>query len=209
MPNYYHLDPAVFDKKFLVYYTVKKGKNKMDNSLAIKVSSAEGAFRELWQHYVHRVGANDLLEWMYDNGFFEMPASINHHDNFTGGLVYHSMRVYFNLIVLAERYNITDSMETLLIVSLLHDLCKIDDYEYATGGWTWTERDDIFGHGSQSVYLASQFINLSKREMEAIRFHMGLFEPQDSKIIGKIYENNSLAWILHVADEAATYITEE
>ena len=60
------------------------------------------------------------------------------------------------------------------------------------------------GHGDKSVFLLAQHIKLSIEEMAAINNHMG-FTAGYEIAVGECYEHNTLAWILHVADEAAAY----
>ena len=66
-----------------------------------------------------------------------------------------------------------------------------------------------FGHGEKSVYIVSKFINLTDEEAQAIRFHMSSWQEGESKNAGACFEKNPLAWFLHVADEAATFIDEK
>ena len=66
------------------------------------------------------------------------------------------------------------------------------------------------GHGSKSVYLAQKYIPLTNEEAVAINCHMGFADrsPNDYSL-GNAYEQYPLAWLLHVADESATYIREK
>lgn len=70
------------------------------------------------------------------------------------------------------------------------------------------EEQFIFGHGEKSVYLIRQFMELTDEEAQAIRFHMGSWVENDKQMAGKVFATNRLAWLLHVADEAATYLDE-
>ena len=86
----------------------------------------------------------------------------------------------------------------------------------AAGDFIWEtvpaytiEDDFVFGHGEKSVYLASKFIVLSDEEAQAIRFHMGAWQDGDKANAGKAFALNPLAFFLHVADEAATYLDEQ
>lgn len=89
-------------------------------------------------NYIKRPGADDLLQWMDANGFFEAPASKRHHGAEPGGLAKHSVNVFKRLIRLnAEEEERQESLnyklETLAICGLLHDLCKIDAYRQVEG----------------------------------------------------------------------------
>jgi hypothetical protein len=132
------------------------------------------------------------------------------------------VNVYEELVRLLKAYpEVRVTAETAAIVSLLHDLCKIGCYKTELRnqkvGGIWVQRpvyvfneDYCFGgHGSKSVYLIQRYIALSEAEASAVNSHMGAWDrsPNDYSI-GSVYEENPLAWILHVADESATYIRE-
>ncbi len=111
--------------------------------------------------------------------------------------------------------------ESAAIVSLLHDLCKIGCYKTELRNTkvngVWVQRpvyvfkeDYCFGgHGSKSVYLIQRHMNLTEAEAAAVNCHMGAWDRSPSDYgVGNVYEENPLAWLLHVADESATYIRE-
>lgn len=74
-----------------------------------------------------------LVEYLITTGFFEAPASTQHHCNYTGGLCEHSLNVYYTLEQLYNTYkdNLTVKYDksTLLTVGLFHDISKTDLYE--------------------------------------------------------------------------------
>lgn len=70
----------------------------------------------------------------------------------------------------------------------------------------WNEDDCFGGHGSKSVYLVQRFMPLSFEEAAAINSHMGFADQTNISSVSSAYEKNVLAWMLHVADEAATYL---
>ena len=69
---------------------------------------------------------------------FEAPASARFHGSYDGGLLEHSLNVYDCLKDYLQRERVKDtyqmhySEETIAIVSLLHDLCKINCYKKGT-----------------------------------------------------------------------------
>lgn len=179
-------------------------------------------FKETFLSYVKRPGAEKLLDWLNDTDFFTAPASTRFHGDHTGGLCEHSVHVWEELVRLLRVYpEIKVSAETAAIVSLLHDLCKIGCYKtelrnkkingiwHTVEGYTFDEDFCFGGHGSKSVYLAQKFINLTNEEAVAINCHMGFADrsPGDYSL-GNAFEQFPLAWLLHVADESATYIRE-
>ena len=63
--------------------------------------------------------------------FFEAPASTHYHGSYPGGLVEHSLNVYYELIG-AGRVPGVPTAETYAVVALLHDICKADFYAQST-----------------------------------------------------------------------------
>ena len=73
--------------------------------------------------------------------------------------------------------------------------------------YTFKEDFCYGGHGSKSVFLIQRFMPLSEAEAVAINCHMGFADrgPGDYSL-GGAYEQYPLAWLLHVADESATFV---
>lgn len=166
---------------------------------------------------IERAGINDLLDWLEKSDFYTCPASTKFHDVCAGGLLQHSLNVYDELKRLLTVYSVKVNEESIIIVSLFHDLCKVNFYttekrnrKNTAGKW---ESYDAFavkekfcygGHGSKSVFLVQNFMRLLPEEAVAINCHMGAWE--DTRYVGAAYEQLPLAWLVHVADEAATYM---
>ncbi len=87
-------------------------------------------FLQLYQDNIKREGADALLAWLKTSDFFTAPASTRFHGSYEGGLLEHSLNVYDCLRWEVEWADLADkySPETIAIVSLLHDVCKIDFY---------------------------------------------------------------------------------
>ena len=159
---------------------------------------------------IERPGIKYLLEWLEDNGFYTAPASTKHHGASEGGLLEHSFKVYENLQKLAEFYSERRDIgyipaESIAIVALFHDVCKVDCYkkDEVTGKYYFDEKFKYGSHGGKSVFILQQFIRLTQSEATAINNHMGAFENERC---GDVYKSNHLAWLLHVADEEAAYL---
>lgn len=168
---------------------------------------------------VHRSGVQALINWLEGTDFFEAPASTRFHDAFEGGLVLHSLNVRSRLVDLCKWYGCDASDESITIVSLFHDVCKAGMYKVemrwrknSDNQWeqypTYKHDEDFAygGHGSKSVFLVQSFMALSPEEAAAINCHMGQFDATTYSNPSPVYERNTLAWLLHVADEAATYL---
>lgn len=66
----------------------------------------------------------------------------------------------------------------------------------------------IFGHGEKSVFILQRFVTISQDEAAAIRYHMSSWQEGEARAAGDTFRRNPLAFFLHVADEAATFIDE-
>ena len=80
----------------------------------------EERFKEIFTSQIDCPGAADLLAWLESTDFFTAPASTKYHGAFPGGLVGHSLNVYYELI---SRKN-AGTAESRAICALLHDICK-------------------------------------------------------------------------------------
>jgi hypothetical protein len=182
--------------------------------------TAKDRFLEIYDKYITRDGSADLRSWLIVTDFFTAPASTKYHDSREGGLCEHSINVFNQLIRLLRAYpEIKTNGETAAIISLLHDVCKAECYKIdyknaknAAGEWekvpyyAWDEQFPYGNHGAKSVYLIERFIRLTDQEAIAIQNHMG---NEDGKYgCADTYRKYPLAWLLHVADEAASYLDE-
>ena len=184
-------------------------------------------FLQIYQSKIHREGADKFLEYLTEKSdFFTTPASTRYHGAYEGGLAQHSVNVYECLRAYMDRERVKDlyhmnySEETIALVSLLHDVCKIGCYKTSTrnvkdenGVWQkvpFYQFDDPmpYGHGEKSVYILSGFMRLSREEAFAIRYHMGFSGNEDKGSVGKAFEQFPLAFALSVADMEATYFLE-
>ena len=181
-------------------------------------------FIKIFTANVHRSGSQELLNWLETTDFFTAPASTKYHCACLGGLVQHSVNVYYTL---TERYfnNETDSSESFAICALLHDLCKAQFYKVSTrnvknettGAWEkqpFYAVEDLFpyGHGEKSVFLIERFMRLKPVEAMAIRWHMGGFDDSAKSgnfSISVAFEKYPLAVQLHLADLESTYLREK
>ena len=174
---------------------------------------------------VNRDGIDKLLAYIEKTDFYKAPASTRFHGNYESGLLEHSLNVYH---LLKEKLShkpyseiVQVSDDTIILITLLHDLCKTNYYtvdyrnkKNADGIWVkepyYTVNDTIpYGHGEKSVMMISKFIDLNMEEMYAIRWHMGFTEPKELyNTISSVYEKFPLALALHEADLEATYLLE-
>ena len=185
-------------------------------------------FIDVYRTYIHREGSEELLDYLMNKSdFFSAPASARFHGAYVGGLCDHSVNVfrcledYLARPRVKEVYGLDYDMESVAIVALLHDLCKVGCYKAGTrnvknettGQWekvpTFFYEDKLpYGHGEKSVYIISGFMRLSREEAMAIRWHMGFSGPEDERTVGQALEQYPLAFALATADMEAAYFLE-
>ena len=143
-----------------------------------------------------------LIKKLDSSDFFRAPASTRYHNAFKGGLLDHSLNVYYNLRYLVDIKGLKEhiSEESIIICGLLHDIAKINFYEPSSrnkkvyhengakydelGRFDWVAefsykiRDAqdrfVFGnHEETSEFMIKTYIPLSVDESVAILNHHG------------------------------------
>lgn len=179
-------------------------------------------FTEIVQKTIQRTGIEELMQWLDTTDFYTAPASTRFHGSFENGLVMHSLNAHSQLKKLCKWYGCDASDESIAIVALFHDLCKVGCYKTEmrwrkdkNNHWeqypTWKFEEDFAygGHGSKSVFLVQSFMKLTPEEASAINCHMGQWDATTYSNPTEVYCRNKLAWLLHVADEAADFLMEK
>lgn len=183
---------------------------------------------------VSRVGINDLIEYIRNSDFYKAPASTRYHLSVEGGLLQHSLNVYRALkgilkdtgngsySYLCDGIEVASlSEENLIIISLLHDICKVNSYAVEKRNrkndeGVWEEYDFYitdekfpYGHGEKSVLIISNFIKLSDIEQMSIRWHMGFPDEFAGKMAyGSAVEKYPVIIAVNTADMLASRIME-
>ena len=169
---------------------------------------------------VNREGMDELINFIEKSDFFKAPASTRFHGSYEGGLLEHSLNVYKLLCEKVKNcpVEINVSQDSLIIIGLLHDICKTNFYKVdfrnaknALGVWEkvpyYTIEDTIpYGHGEKSVMMITEYMKLTPEEKYSIRWHMGYTEPKENyNAIGASYTKYPIALLTHEADLEATY----
>lgn len=110
-----------------------------------------------------RAGIETLIKFLDKSKYFFCWGSYRHH-KYLGGLAEHSLQVCN--IALEENNGLVDR-DSIIISSLLHDVCKVM-YEFPP-------EKGYYGHGTKSVQIIEDYVGfkLTDEEWRAIRFHMG------------------------------------
>ena len=201
------------------------------------LQTAQTHFKDIFQNNIHRDYADAMLDWLeQETDFFTAPSSTKYHGAHPGGLLVHSLNVYYRLRDIAIRdlagkedpgkCRLSEEQEeTVAIIALLHDVCKAQFYKISTrnvknektGQWEkvpyYTIEDAFpYGHGEKSVFLIERFVRLKPAEATAIRWHMGGFDDAargGNFSISVAYDKYPIAVKLHLADLEATYLREK
>lgn len=173
-------------------------------------------FKSIVKECINRSGIDDLMNWLESTDFYTAPASARYHGAESGGLCAHSLEV-FNC--LKNKQDI-ETLETIAISALFHDLCKINTYKVSmrntkdeTGKWIkvpYYEHCDLYplGHGEKSVILLMKYIKLTDEEIMAIRWHMSGFyvsNPGESNALSSALEKYKLVLKLIESDMESAF----
>lgn len=190
----------------------------------------------------NREGMDDLLEYMEKNGFYTAPCSTSYHLAKAGGLAEHSLNVatlchklYLTLDYSCDVYrgheghDLDIGLESVYIVSLLHDIGKIGQFgkpnyiaNMLKGRATkanpnpelvqstakpYVSNPDLLyvDHEIRSISIIEKFIDLTEDEYWAILMHNGLYGSFKYQIQGK---ETPLYLMLHFADMWASRVME-
>ena len=144
-----------------------------------------------------REGMENVISNLERLGFFTAPASTKFHLSIPGGLMLHSWNVCNTALMLRDQMILMKPelqeklpIDSVIIASLLHDVCKSDIYKETLlnrkndqGFWEKVPGYEAdcsnfpMGHGEKSVImLVTMGLKLTKDEMLAIRWHMTAWE---------------------------------
>ena len=179
-----------------------------------------------------REGIECVIAKLDKMGFFTAPASSKNHFCQEGGLLEHSLNVYRVAKMLCGQLqqikpDLKIKDESIIIASLLHDVCKTDIYKKSTkwrkddqGRWEQYEAYDVdysnfpMGHGEKSVMMLLMCgLKMEQEELLAIRWHMGAWNIAFQNFEEKNCMNTAaikypLVTILQTADNLSSHVIE-
>ena len=152
-----------------------------------------------------------IIKVLESSDYFTAPASTRHHLPCVGGLAQHSLNVTNEMGTLKERYHPLIPDESAIIIGLLHDMCKVDQYhpQFNKNGKlsaTPYKTYDQFpmGHGEKSVMMILPHMELTPAEIAGIRWHMSAFDPSWRQGLDKAGDKFPEVWLASTADLMAT-----
>jgi HD superfamily phosphohydrolase YqeK len=134
-----------------------------------------------------REGVDEICKFLEDSDYFTAPASskLDYHNCHKGGLAKHSLEVYDCMVKLNQDYKLGFKEDSIALVGLLHDFCKVNQYEenlLKNGKQSekipYKVNDEFpLGHGEKSaILLLRQGLMLHPDEILGIRWHMNAFD---------------------------------
>lgn len=162
-----------------------------------------------------------LTRWLRQSDFYKAPASIQYHDSFHSGLLYHTLKVFNQMLEMRKIDKFKNmAYDSMALISLVHDWCKIGLYEpfqknvknEETGKWEkqlayrQNQTGAPLGHGATSMFLATRFFtSLSLEESCAIRWHMGEYNVANNEMneLHKANHSFPLVYAIQFADRLA------
>jgi|TARA_R100000049_G_C1956616_1_gene113428 hypothetical protein len=159
-----------------------------------------------------KIGIYDLINYLkHETDYFTAPASTKYHLNIRGGLAQHSLNVYDCLKRIYRQFEkeVFIPESSLIIVALLHDVCKTNFYKKVPVGWVYDDQLPL-GHGEKSVIILQRYIELTMQELMMIRWHMAGFDlsPYGKTAYYDATKKYPEIIIMHSADYLATSIIE-
>lgn len=167
-----------------------------------------------------KLGMDILIDLLEQSDFFKSPASIRYHGAYEGGLVNHSLSVYSLFSKLNRKFKLGLSEDSVIICSILHDICKVGAYIKSGSGYIWNKKHSQY-HAIDSLKLIKEYINLTDEEIEIIIYHMGMYGTYEFSNISKskgeyslqeltnIYNINKAAKLFHFCDDISTQFLED
>jgi len=167
---------------------------------------------------IKRKGIEEFVNHLeFGTDFFYAPASTQYHGSVIGGLANHSLNVYNLLVDKVKYFNLNVDEDSLKIVALTHDFCKVNSYEPgekwfkdADGKWqseaVWKVVENLpFGHSEKSIIMLQQYFLLKEEEIAGILYHMGAYTPgitqyPYSATYNEAIKKYPLVMAMHVAD---------
>jgi HD superfamily phosphohydrolase YqeK len=159
-----------------------------------------------------RAGIDSTIAWLEQTDFYTAPASTRYHGSVEGGLALHAWNVYGMIRFLNERLPVEKRYQedTLALVSLLHDVCKVHTYEpkilksgQQSKAEPYVRAEKLpIGHGEKSlILLIKAGLELTDEEMVAIVYHMNMYHESGWKVKGNF---NPLSILLFCSDYLAS-----
>lgn len=171
----------------------------------------------------HRPGIEVVIDQLHRKDsqgkrdiFYNAPASVKYHNNTFGGLAKHSLDVYREAMSLYDNLvksgkELSFGMDSIILCSLLHDVCKMNEYVMNDKGHPKHTKHYHGGnpHGLKSDRCLRRWhLELTDEERKAIIWHMGNHAEDAKAKYSTTYDDiaseSELIRIIHEADSRAS-----
>ena len=160
--------------------------------------------------FTKRNDIEKLIQLLDESGYFHIPGSMKHH-RYKGGLLIHSLDTFLKYLDVKketqgwtkEQMNYYLPLESIIIVSLLHDLGKTEYlyFDERTKQPQRIEGKDGREHGYKSYQMIEKCgFKLNEMEKQAIIDHMGMNKINKISYEQSYGKHNKLSYGLYVAD---------
>ena len=174
---------------------------------------------------VDRKGIENLIDYLETKtDFFTAPASTRYHNNCLVGLLAHTLNLYENFKTHLQLREIDLPEESIILTSLLHDICKCNYYvleqrnRKVNGKWeqydVWSNTKAVsppLPHSYRSIRMIGTFLRLTPSEELCIYYHMGPYGGEDYEyrnLLQKVNTDYPETLLFYIADLSATYLDE-
>ena len=186
----------------------------MISELLLEKSKKNKKFIKTLLFSIKRQGMEKMFQYLVKKGFFNSPASCYYHGNFYGGLAEHSINVYKLFSSMCKKFNVVIHDDTIIIPSILHDVCKIGLYVFTEEGIRYNSKHPK-GHCKLSLERIEKFIRLKPLERKMIEYHMGMYGtygiskcPEYTLDELRIAFNNRIVKLFYFCDEMSSQFLE-
>jgi len=166
---------------------------------------------------ITRPGIEKLTTKLIESDYFEAPASTKWHRAHKHGLAEHSYNVYVLFKEMLKKFNISIPEESIILIALLHDVCKINAYIFKEDKIFWNIAHAT-GHSRLSIKLIEQFIDLTELEKNCILYHMSFYGTSEFdsfraeytlRELSEGFNNNKIAKLFAFCDDMESQFMEE
>jgi len=183
-----------------------------------KITIVERRIVDKWEYIkeillkTKRDNIKKLIDWLEEKKFYEAYGSTRFHGNYKGGLMDHSFNLFLHYNEECNKHNLKLDKESIIITSLLHDVCKLDLYEERNGIIMFNEIVGKMGHAQYSIQRITRFIHLFEKEKKIIQFHMGMYGTKEFwyekgeytlKELSEAFKDKSVK-LFHFSDDIVT-----
>jgi putative nucleotidyltransferase with HDIG domain len=161
-----------------------------------------------------RKNIDKVITYMDENNFWACYASTKWHGVFEGGLAEHCLQVYKLFKELCDRFNIKIRNDEIIIIAILHDLCKCTQY---TDGQYNSNKN--LGHAIYTLDILKKLgVQLTELEKLCIKYHMEhyhaiKYDPNEGEYNLADYVDISnkhyVVKLFHICDELAACFMEK